>query len=257
MNNSQAGPRAKKRTQTKPIAVDKKLQQSRKTIKKADGPGVEQEYGITIEDVHARFCKHNKLKYSVRNLEKDLMWQCFAVATVLAIMLRELGVDARAVYGVYTGPDYRNHPLSRHGWVVINNKYVSDPTRWVFEQAKPYIYATDTSNQEYDEGMRSLRQSSSARRFIPRKPTDKLISLNWSEAAASYLLQCIMPPDFKGDIRKLTYGETLWIGGFDYLELAPVIDEVYEVLIKAGQSCAIPHDYKEWQQATKKMRQAN
>lgn len=68
--------------------------------------------------------------------------QCYGVATE---MVKKGVVDGRAVYGIWWG---LIHPKSlfagrawtHHGWIVLYDHSVIDPTRWVFEHAKPYIY---------------------------------------------------------------------------------------------------------------------
>lgn len=46
----------------------------------------------------------------------------------------------------------------QHGWVVLPNGKVLDPTRWVFECKKPYIFM-GTAGVEYDEGGNTFRMS--------------------------------------------------------------------------------------------------
>jgi hypothetical protein len=68
------------------------------------------------------------------------------------------------VYGHYLG---EIHPKSRfaerarigwvqHGWVILPDGRVFDPTRWVFEAKKPYLYVGD--DEDYDEGGSRLRE---------------------------------------------------------------------------------------------------
>ena len=73
---------------------------------------------------------------------------------------------AKVMYGFYYGPVaetsmFHGKGLIRHGWVVCEDGTLVDPTRWVFEDVDPYIYAINVkdSTADYDPGMRSVRQS--------------------------------------------------------------------------------------------------
>jgi hypothetical protein len=80
---------------------------------------------------------------------------CYAVATALAGTL----ADAEAVYGHYRGPvapdgyfGHRAHlGFIQHGWVLLSEGTVIDPTRWVFENVEPYVYIAPVSD-DYDRG---------------------------------------------------------------------------------------------------------
>lgn len=70
---------------------------------------------------------------------------CYAIACAI---LRAKLVKGRPAYGHWTGPvskkspfaSRRGLPIVRHGWIILENGAVMDPTRWVFEAVEPYIY---------------------------------------------------------------------------------------------------------------------
>lgn len=76
---------------------------------------------------------------------------CYAIACAI---LRAKLVKGRPAYGHWTGPVHpksmfaRGLPFVRHGWIVLEERgphaerpgSILDPTRWVFEEAFPYIY---------------------------------------------------------------------------------------------------------------------
>jgi len=71
---------------------------------------------------------------------------CYAIACGI---LRAKLVKGRPAYGHWTGPvhakspfshDGKRPPIVRHGWIILENGAVLDPTRWVFEAAAPYLY---------------------------------------------------------------------------------------------------------------------
>jgi hypothetical protein len=47
--------------------------------------------------------------------------------------------------------------FTHHGWIELSDGNICDPTRWVFEHAKPYIYV-GPNNGEYDFGGNKLRK---------------------------------------------------------------------------------------------------
>lgn len=60
-------------------------------------------------------------------------------------------VRGEAVYGHWTGPvhkdshfaRYASAPFIRHGWILLEDGRVLDPTRWVFEAAEPYLFVAE------------------------------------------------------------------------------------------------------------------
>ena len=89
--------------------------------------------------------------------------QCYAVACAAAKVMNRQGCQgAVPIYGHYQGavhPSSMFHgkPLQPHGWVLMKNGDVVDPTRWAFEGRKPYIY--NGPNDVYDEGGNSFRMA--------------------------------------------------------------------------------------------------
>jgi len=106
---------------------------------------------------------------------KDWAGKCYQVACATA----ELIPGAAAVYGHFLG---RVSPTSayakragevalvgfvQHGWVVLKDGKILDPTRWAFEGSKPHLYVGE--NDVYDEGGNQLREAmlSGPPRFDP------------------------------------------------------------------------------------------
>lgn len=79
--------------------------------------------------------------------------RCFEIASIVANS--GLLPEAVAVFGHWTGliqpqsffSDRRNLGWTNHGWIVLPGGIVVDPTRWVFENAQPYIFVG-----QHDEG---------------------------------------------------------------------------------------------------------
>lgn len=79
--------------------------------------------------------------------EKAQAWvaRCYEISC--AIVKAGL-VDGDAVYGHWIGPvspkshfaRARGLPFVPHGWILLKDGRVLDPTRWVFENVEPYLY---------------------------------------------------------------------------------------------------------------------
>lgn len=205
---------------------------------------------ITIQMVHEEFCKHNKRKYVSKNIYKDLAWNCFAVATNLANLLKAQGIKARAVYGTWKGlsVEHKRNDFYRHGWVLINESEILDPTRWVFEGTKPYIFSgSEKNNSEYDEGMTQLRNLV-ARPFPSFNPQDKKVRIEWSPESKS-LIDGIT--EYEDDVYSIQ--QVLWMANAPFKIWGDCIDEVYTKLEEQGFGALIPMDFKSKWKALKEM----
>lgn len=159
---------------------------------------------------------------------------CFAVATALAPH-----IGGEAVYGHYRGyvsPDgyfgNRAHlGFVHHGWVLLPDGYVIDPTRWVFEDVEPYAYVAPVS-EDYDRGGNVLRMQ-----MIGPPPAagadDVVISL--SGDAESLALGI-----FK--TWELTLDQARWIAHLPPAAMGAAGRSLFEQLIAADLGVWIPID---------------
>lgn len=97
---------------------------------------------------------------------------CHGIADLL---LRHGVVAGRLDYGHWIGPVhpesiFANRSIAPHGWVDMGDGIVCDPTRWVFEGLKPYIYLG--TNENYDSGgnIFRMKQAADLARHIPTSP---------------------------------------------------------------------------------------
>ena len=92
--------------------------------------------------------------------------RCYELACAL---VKEKIVPGRAAYGHWYGKVVKGtcfnpkQPFQRHGWVVVDDKLpggviIVDPTRWVFEGKKPYVYI-GFADENYDEGGNRYRMA--------------------------------------------------------------------------------------------------
>jgi len=91
--------------------------------------------------------------------------KCYVIAS-LFVQKGLLPRGSVAVYGHWVGPveegtyfhRRRSHPFVQHGWCVLPDGRVCDPTRFVFEGATPYVYLGESDY--YDEGGNTMRHHS-------------------------------------------------------------------------------------------------
>lgn len=179
---------------------------------------------------------------------KDWRGNCHGIAT---LMVQHKVVPGRAVYGFYLGPVAKTSmfhgrgPFQRHGW-ILDGEIVIDPTRWVFEDAKPYIYI-DHLSEQYDEGMQGVREALMRPPPGPEGPLEglkeqkeprRLPGLSeGAEAALTSLFINGRRPD-----RKLTDAQLFWLANVSYRLLVPYNWEVYRGLKKLGRESWVPID---------------
>lgn len=164
-------------------------------------------------------------------------------------------VKGRAVYGHYHGPVHPKsmfpyeQPFHRHGWVLMDDGRVLDPTRWVFEFADPYVYI-GPNNDEYDEGMNSLRTALLKRPPSPEE-TFSSVGEHTRRKVRVHRLSITPPARERLDVL-LTTGrlpdgaytepQLFWIANLPYQMLEPYNKEVYDALNKMGFQAWIPYD---------------
>lgn len=130
----------------------------------------------------------------------------------------------------------------RHGWVRTPRNYVVDPTRWVFQNVEPYIYAERLRDApDYDEGGNVLRAAM-------RSPCPK-----YETGGTAYWDQKIKPrlsPRLRdrlygliGDVDGLTNGRLMWLANHSPEEIGlDLVAEFYEKLRRLDHEIWVPTD---------------
>ena len=161
--------------------------------------------------------------------------ECYGVACDFTE--KEL-VEGVAVYGHYLGliheeslfSSLRHVGFCQHGWVSLPDGSVLDPTRWVFEHTKPYIY--EGPADDYDEGGNKLRKTLRGA-CPPFAGTSTIVALD--ESTASFVRQ--LAGDEPLDDRRLA-----WIANTPLAELGTFAPAIYEAIRRAGYGALIPFD---------------
>lgn len=177
----------------------------------------------------------------------DWPGQCFGIASVMV----EAGlVDGTAVYGHYLGPVAEGSMFYaascagfvRHGWVQLADGSVIDPTRWVFEDVEPYIFAG--SAEHYDEGGNRERSRSRGRApsYDPgadvRVVDSKVMSgPAWTWAEKHLAIDALHQP-----LGILSVEQLRWLAHTPPADLGQVARPMFEALIRLDMGACIPID---------------
>lgn len=172
----------------------------------------------------------------------DWKGRCHQVA--MALVGHSKLIAGRAAYGHWLGPVSRKSffskrqdmPFIQHGWIV-QKKNIIDPTRWVFEAKKPYIFCGDDAEGFYDEGGNQWRENN-----IGGPPdfdaNEKLFDVCLSDEAHEYVSEILCD-----DIReKLSMGQMFHIANRSPQILGVYTQQVYEWLRGIGCKAFVPVD---------------
>lgn len=167
-------------------------------------------------------------------------------------------VQGRAVYGHYLGDVAPNSyfseryessvPFIRHGWILTPNNKIVDPTLWVFENVKPYLYYGDGvfTTQKYgkicvyDEGGNLFRQ----RNMKPVPPDDirqKRVLCSPMDLKVRVFISGLLgeKPPYPID---LAFGRVFWLANCPVPMLQPYAKEIYTWLEGMGHKVLVPMD---------------
>ena len=154
-------------------------------------------------------------------------------------------VGGDEIYGIYNGfvdedGYWGSKALCRHGWVLLEDGRILDPTRWSFENTEPYIFigkpGDPTGDGEYDEGTQDLRAR--VTRPCPEPKGDPL-DLDIDPPNQLAIEQLTQTP-----IAKVTRDQMFWIANLPYDQLGMFVHSAYNVLIENEMGVFIPIDNK-------------
>ena len=158
--------------------------------------------------------------------------RCFEIASILADHME----NAEAVYGHYLGMvDPKGYwgmspGLIQHGWIIFkDSKHVMDPTRFSFENEKPYIYYGAALRDEYDEGGNGFRHTVS-------KPcpsfdhTNGIVEFKAATPDLARHLNCLLPSVRMERCIRIDEKQAFWLANVHYARLEPFAKEIYQAL---------------------------
>lgn len=187
--------------------------------------------------------------------------RCHEIACAL---LDKLGLAGKSQYGFYYGPivegsHFHPQPLARHGWVLLADGRIFDPTRWCFDSPdEPYIFCLhpDWIDDEYDFGMNrykaaNLKPPPSVGDFAdgdPRREKEERLPLDGQ--ARDFVRQLFddipwQPNSVDEGVIVLTNAQCFWLANYPHHMLGAFAKPVYEALRDADLLEFIPLDNRE------------
>jgi hypothetical protein len=177
----------------------------------------------------------------------DWPGNCMGVARQLASK-----IGGEVCYGNWTGPIADTFPMNgrrmrsvfagrtitHHAWIELNDAVI-DPTRWVFEGVKAYIYYGE--NDHYDFGGNELRDQ-----LLPPPPAcGESAREDWRYPdfgnaidRVSELLRCEITLE-----DGCSYEQLMWLANVSPKRIGLFyVREIYEALIAVDMEVAIPID---------------
>jgi len=149
-------------------------------------------------------------------------------------------VKGRVAYGLWWGvkkgywEERSGVPFTHHGWIVLPDGRILDPTRWSFEAAEPYIWVGWPCH-DYDEGGNRARMES-----IGECPeydeSDKKVTIKLSKPAMDFVMGLL------GDTPAITLKQLGWLANLSPESFEGHVVEVYQAIIDTGWSGFIPID---------------
>lgn len=202
----------------------------------------------SIQEVHKKFCEFNNKPYDPTKIIKDLSWNCSGSAHAVALLIPVDGKiikSVREIYGMFYGlsVQYKRVGFYRHAWVLVNEKYIIDPNRWVFHAKIPKMYICEKTNRvDYDQNMVRFR-SQFPRVFPPSENnTSNLVNLNWSKDLVELLQTLSLQSNH--DFKTMYMNQVMWMANLPPAVLGNLQAEVYTTLTSMNMSGFIPVDYR-------------
>lgn len=185
----------------------------------------------------------------------DWHGNCYGLACIAAQLLGEPHVP---VYGHYVGEVDRDGwwgrradmPFQQHGWVLLGDGRVLDPTRWSFENVPPYIFVSASAGHpDYDEGGNAWR--SSLMRPPPKRGEhlgngpSRSYELKLGPEAGRLVATLLGPTEidlkFGGRVTCST-NQVFWLANAPYTALGEHVFTIYQAIASSYGSAAIPLD---------------
>lgn len=172
--------------------------------------------------------------------------QCYGIAT--GILEAEL-IEGDPIYGHFLGDisdegfwrGRKGHPFVQHGWILLPDGQILDPTRFSFENEDPYIYIGD-GGTDYDEGGDMWRAATLQPCPVPKG--DRVKNQGWELGTnETFAFQLLTGTPFD----KMTTEQVFWIANLPYAAMSSYIPIVYPVLKRYDMTGLVPLD--NWRRA--------
>lgn len=173
---------------------------------------------------------------------------CYSISCQI---LKHKLVEGHPIFGHYYGPispdghwgKFAGCQFVQHGWILLSNGRIMDPTRWSFTNTEPKIYVfnnDDPEFAEYDDGGDRVR-------VLMRKPCpdatkeEKTLKLDLKPEAAE-LINCML--DGKATCKSIAPSQLIWVANAPYHQLGIFVPFIYQAIADLGLIAFIPKDYQ-------------
>lgn len=159
---------------------------------------------------------------------------CYSIA---AQMLEKNLVTGDLMYGDWIGPVAKGTffhkrrarmPFVHHGWIQLPDGRICDPTRFVFEGKKPYIYVGP--NDHYDAGGNAWREAN-----MKPPPVFNVMMNAFDFPKIHVARQYLGTPPYSWD-------QLFWLANLPLRLLGEDAKRVYQALAKADEQAMVPLD---------------
>lgn len=174
--------------------------------------------------------------------------QCYGIATSIL----EAGlIEGDPIYGHFLGEINKDgywkgrekHPFVQHGWILLPDGRILDPTRFSFENKEPYIYIGE-GGTDYDEGGDMWRAAIT--RPCPEPEGETLEEAGWKlEGEESFAFHMLTRTPFK----EITRAQVFWIANLPYAAIVSYIPIIFPALARNNLKVAVPLD--NWNRAVR------
>ena len=167
--------------------------------------------------------------------------RCHEISCALKDAFPEHFGKAVTRYGAYDGrvavtSMFYGRPFIRHGWLEMPDGTIIDPTRWVFEDCKPYIYH-GPNDEEYDNESQEFATMLYQQREVPSPDESSAdIKIKFTEDVAKHVASLLQIPE----VNLLNVAQVHYLGVTPVNLLQPYAKEIVLAMIDAGQGAWVP-----------------
>lgn len=184
----------------------------------------------------------------IKKIAKKINWpvsgwpaNCYAVAVAIhQAKLVPPGSTCR--YGVWWGPilskkHFRNQTFAHHGWIELPDGRIYDPTRFVFEDAKPYVWVGENDEGHYDIAGQRLNQTF-YQEFPARKEPGILLTPKQRADLALFM------PSVKDE--DPDFGQMMWLAHMPVEQMGNKAERILRIFEELKLSALVPLDVRRY-----------
>lgn len=157
-------------------------------------------------------------------------------------------VKGRVVRGLWAGPMrgfFAGREITGHTWIEQADGTIVDPTRWVFEDAEPYIYRGRDPEGWYDKGGNRVRQGM-AGPCPANDACEDTVTLDFPTVEAAQAIRNLLPRDFLAledePWIECNTRQAHWLANVPPAHLGPYAADLYRALEAVGMRAHVPID---------------